>query len=233
MGYIKRNLLYVDDDPGARALIQAILTQAGYIVETAQDGFEALELIHKFAFDLVLLDIMMPKMSGYEFLKRLRGSEQTKAMPVIMLSHMDDEKTVKKCMDMGANDYLIKPPQRAILMNKLQTILGTRPRFAEISFHSEDHKAKGVVEMSCQILSVGETGLVLKSPVSFLELSQHKLKAPLLDHLGLVSSRLRVVQEQAEGNYFLIYFSYLGLSDAEVTRLRSWVIDEKFKRRSA
>jgi two-component system response regulator ResD len=99
-------ILVVDDDQNIRKLINLYLEQEGYEVITAQDGAEALNLINSEELDLVILDIMLPKLNGWEVCKKLRERSD---MPVIMLTAKGEKYDKIKGLDLGADDYVTKP----------------------------------------------------------------------------------------------------------------------------
>lgn len=231
MGFLKRNILFVDDDPATRIMLKAMLEQAGYLLVTAPDGFEALDLIHKHAFDLILLDIMMPQMSGYDFLKRARRTDVSRSVPVIMLSAKDDPQSIKKALELGAVDYIVKPPQRDILLKKIETILGSRPRFAEVPFRdTQSPEAQVEIVHKAHIVSIGESGLVIRSPLPIESLDEQKLHVPIFDEIGIQESKLHLVSciEEKPGS-FMIYLNYFGMTDQDVKTIREWVITRRLK----
>jgi sigma-B regulation protein RsbU (phosphoserine phosphatase) len=102
-------ILVVDDTPNNVTLLEDMLTTRGYEVATARDGVEALEKVASGAPDLVLLDIMMPRMNGYEVLEHLKADGRLRDLPVIMISALDEIESVIRCVELGAEDYLPKP----------------------------------------------------------------------------------------------------------------------------
>lgn len=102
-------LLVVDDDAANRDVLARRLMRQGYDVSTAENGRLALEMIRESAFDLVLLDIMMPEMDGFEVLKRLKSDDSLHQIPVIMISAMSETDSAVRCIELGAEDYLPKP----------------------------------------------------------------------------------------------------------------------------
>ena len=109
MEEIKKNILLVDDDPLVIRMYQNKLTKDGYAVKTASNGEEALIQVMKEKPDLILLDIMMPKMNGVETLKVLKGEEKTRDIPVIILTNLgDNPEDVEASKKLGALDYLVK-----------------------------------------------------------------------------------------------------------------------------
>ena len=102
-------ILVVDDDPDIRALANLALSQDGHVVIEASSGEEALAAIKASAPDLLLLDLVMPEQGGLEVLKILRSNPATAALPVVVLTGMDDEVTTRVGFELGATDYLTKP----------------------------------------------------------------------------------------------------------------------------
>jgi sigma-B regulation protein RsbU (phosphoserine phosphatase) len=106
----ERALLIVDDNEDNRYTLTRRLQREGYEnLTTATDGQKALELLGKQRFDLVLLDVMMPGLNGYEVLERMRADSQLRHIPVIMISAVDELDSVIRCIELGAEDYLAKP----------------------------------------------------------------------------------------------------------------------------
>ena len=103
-------VLIVDDNDDNRFTLSMRLESCGYSnVVTAENGREALEKMRAGPIDLVLLDIMMPEMNGYEVLEQLKASTELRDLPVIVISALDEMDSVIKCIELGAEDYLAKP----------------------------------------------------------------------------------------------------------------------------
>jgi DNA-binding response OmpR family regulator len=119
-------ILAADDDPDIRELVAFRLERSGYTVLQAADGEEALALALEHTPDLAVLDVMMPKMDGFEVVRRLRAEEATKRMPIIMLTARAQDSDVESGFDAGADDYLRKPFSPQELRARVQSILGRR-----------------------------------------------------------------------------------------------------------
>jgi DNA-binding response OmpR family regulator len=119
-------ILVVDDNEMNRDVLSRRLERQGYRVVTAEDGILALEAVQSGAFDLILLDIMMPRMNGYEVLETLKADPFHKAIPVIVISAMDDLESVVKCIELGADDYLFKPFNPVLLRARINACLSRR-----------------------------------------------------------------------------------------------------------
>lgn len=112
-------ILIVDDNASNRDLLGRQLSRAGHAVADADGGHAALARLEAEAFDLILLDMMMPDISGYEVLRRLKAQPATADIPVIMISALDDLDSVTRCLEAGAVDYLLKPFDPTLLRARI------------------------------------------------------------------------------------------------------------------
>jgi PleD family two-component response regulator len=116
-------ILVVDDSTTNVVLLEAILDEKGYRIETALNAKEAYAIIAQQSPDLILLDLLMPKISGFDFLTQIRSNESTKNTPVIVVSALTDEENVSKIMEMGAIDFIKKPIDLQYLVEKVESVL--------------------------------------------------------------------------------------------------------------
>jgi DNA-binding response OmpR family regulator len=119
-------VLVADDDPDILQLVAFRLERAGYDVVQATDGEQALQLATELHPDLAVLDVMMPKLTGYDVTRRIREAEATRDMPVILLTARVQEADVQQGFEAGADDYLKKPFSPQELRARVQAILGRR-----------------------------------------------------------------------------------------------------------
>ena len=119
----RQRILAVDDEEDARLLVSTCLEQAGFEVETAQDGQEALDKVKRFQPDLVLLDVMMPRMDGFETCQRLRAQPATASLPVIVLTAKSSAQYVKKAVSLKINGYIVKPFDSEALVDRIRQVL--------------------------------------------------------------------------------------------------------------
>jgi len=112
-------ILVVDDNAANRDVLERRLTREGHTVVPAATGAAALKLIGEREFDLVLLDLIMPEMSGFEVLRRLKATAETKDIPVIVISALDEIDSVVRCIEAGAEDYLSKPFNPTLLQARV------------------------------------------------------------------------------------------------------------------
>lgn len=119
----KSSLLVVDDNEMNRDLMALQFQRAGHGVMTAESGYQALEMIKQHHFDLILLDVMMPGMSGLEVLATIRLHHSLINLPVIMVTADDLEQNIVKALELGANDYIVKPLSIPIALARINTQL--------------------------------------------------------------------------------------------------------------
>jgi two-component system alkaline phosphatase synthesis response regulator PhoP len=119
-------ILVADDEEDVRDLVSYRLTRSGYHVIGAGDGEEALRLASEHAPDLMVLDVMMPRLDGYELTRRVRAEESLRSIPVILLTARSQESDVGRGFEVGADDYLKKPFNPDELVARVRAVLGRR-----------------------------------------------------------------------------------------------------------
>src|SRR5215475_16218887 len=136
-------LLVVDDDEYNRDLLCGRLACKGYGATTAASGQEALALIQQQAFDLVLLDIMMPELDGTAVLKIIRETFTATQLPVIMVSAKDESEDIVGALSLGANDYVTKPIDFPVVFARIHTQLSRKQ--AEEALREESREMLGIM----------------------------------------------------------------------------------------
>jgi DNA-binding response OmpR family regulator len=121
-----KKILVVDDEPDVASLLTLLLKSQGYNVIAAGDGQEALELARKQSPDLILLDIMLPRMDGYKVARMLKFDENFSHIPIIMLTAKIQEKDKETGLEMGANAYVTKPFDTEQLLKKIKDTLAEK-----------------------------------------------------------------------------------------------------------
>jgi len=176
-----RRVLVVDDDDDIRLLLEELLRGAGYAVETAQDGRAALRTFHAHPCDLIILDLSMPELDGFETLERVRDISD---VPVILLTARTGEIDKVRGFRAGADDYVVKPFGRQELLARIEALLRRAP---EPTHH--EHYDDGVISIDYERRLVICRGL----PVQLTPLEFRLLDA-LVRHAGRVLSADQLVE---------------------------------------
>ena len=124
---MSRKILVADDEPNIVISIEYLMKREGYTVLVARDGQEALDMIARDRPDLVLLDVMMPKKSGFEVCQAVRASEELQSTKILMLTAKGRDTDVAKGLALGADAYMTKPFSTRELVQKVAEMLGAQP----------------------------------------------------------------------------------------------------------
>jgi two-component system, OmpR family, response regulator MprA len=119
-----KTILIVEDDVSVRTLLKKSLGAKGYTVHTCADGLEGLTELERSRPDLILVDIMMPRLDGVTFVRAIKGNHSTKPIPVIFLTAKNDPKSMIEGINIGAKYYITKPFQLDELLSKVAKALG-------------------------------------------------------------------------------------------------------------
>lgn len=176
------HILVVDDDRNTRLLLRAVLEAENYTVTAASNGEEALEVMDREHVDLVVLDIMMPKMSGYEFTKALRGAGNN--LPILMISARQLPEDKHKGFLVGTDDYMTKPIDQEEMLLRIKALL----RRAKIA--SERRILVGDVVLDYDALTVSRGGEVQELPQK-----EFLLLYKLLSYPGKIFTRIQLMDE--------------------------------------
>jgi signal transduction histidine kinase len=152
------HLLVVDDNEMNRDVLSRRLRREGYSVETAEDGYQAMEMIKKKRFDLIVLDIMMPGLSGFDMLPMIRAIQPITDLPVIMATAKDQSEDIVEGLRLGANDYVVKPIDLPVLLARIRLHL----------------KMKQLAQLKDEFLRIASHDL--KNPLSTVMMAAHIIK---------------------------------------------------------
>jgi two-component system, OmpR family, response regulator MprA len=119
-----QTILILEDDPSVRTLLEKSLTARGYVVRSAEDGLAGLTALEGWTPDLLIVDVMMPRLDGMTFVRAIKGRNDTKPIPVIFLTAKNDPKSMIAGINLGARYYITKPFVVEELISKIQKALG-------------------------------------------------------------------------------------------------------------
>jgi DNA-binding response OmpR family regulator len=119
-------VLIADDNPQGAELLDAYLSDSGYELKTAFDGEQTMQLVKSWQPDLILLDVMMPRLSGFEVCKRLRADPATADILVLMITALDQPSDIERAVEAGTDEFLSKPINKSELVLRVRLLLRTR-----------------------------------------------------------------------------------------------------------
>jgi PleD family two-component response regulator len=125
-------ILIADDNPQGVELLEAYLADADYELAVATDGEETLAKVSTFKPDLILLDVMMPKISGFEVCKRLRQNPATRGIAILMVTALDQHSDIDRAVEAGTDDFLSKPIHKTELLLRVRSLLKSRHNQKEL-----------------------------------------------------------------------------------------------------
>lgn len=177
-----KKILIIEDDLRIRRILQLELEHEGYLVNLAKDGKEGLEKFKLMRYDLILLDLMLPEVSGEEVCKKLRKNSD---IPIIVLTAKEDIKSKVELLDMGADDYITKPFNIEELFARMRVALRNKKNYQEI----------GKLKYEDLVLDITRKELVINEEKISLTKTEYRLLELFILNKELIVSRERIITE--------------------------------------
>jgi two-component system, sensor histidine kinase and response regulator len=208
-------VLIVDDNMNNIQVLASMMTNNGFSVEFATNGSSALKWIEDENFDLVLLDIMMPQMDGYEVCERIRKMEKSKDLPIIFLTAKTDKESIVKGFKKGGSDYLTKPFDQNELLARVNIQLElkrSRDKLSAINIWLEEMVAQRTKELNSALEEVTQLNKKLiqldEVKSEFLKMISHEIRTPLNGILGFTD----IIKNTNEAEPLMEYINLLEQS---------------------
>ena len=180
---MKKHILYVEDEPAIRQMIRFALEREGYKVTEAETAFAAREAVANQLPDLMVIDWMLPDLSGPELIKRFRKDEVTQSIPILMLTARAEEEDMIQGLEGGADDYLTKPISLKTLSARVKALLR----------RSEGHSERKLVQIGKLHLNRDAHQLTIEGQTVHLGITEYKLLEFFMQHVGRVYSRSQLL----------------------------------------
>lgn len=179
-------ILIVDDNPKNIQLLGNILSELDYEIEYAQDGLEAVETVALDDFDLILMDVMMPEMDGYEACKEIKKNKDKKDIPLIFITAKTDVESITHGFEIGGVDYISKPFNAAELLSRVETHILLKKSKDKLKNMNKVLESK-VKQRTKELQKANENlGVLDNAKTEFLRIISHEIRTPLNGILGLV-----------------------------------------------
>jgi signal transduction histidine kinase len=200
----RARILVVDDELVNRVLLTTNLEESGYLVETAKDGQQALDILSAQQFDVVLLDLIMPRMDGYQVLAKMKSDAALRRIPVIVISSMDEMDSVVHCIEMGATDYLTKPFNPVLLHARLNASLASlqeermailRQLVAQVTAAQEEERQRIARELHDGVgPALASLNIRLRTVCKVMEHDQHPACEEIQELAELTQTNIRDIR---------------------------------------
>ena len=196
---MKEMILVVEDNPDMTAALKLALEMEGYQVLTAANGLEALQILERMTPDLILADIMMPRMDGYELYQTTHQEERWLSIPFIFLTAKTDKKDIRLGKEMGADDYLVKPVEKedltAAVRGKLKRVTELKAAAEAAHERPEGLAPKGILKTGDLIIDLDRHVVTIKGEPVHLTPTEFELLTCLANNLDFVVSCQELVKQ--------------------------------------
>jgi two-component system phosphate regulon response regulator PhoB len=186
----RETILVVEDDENIQQLVGYNLAKSGFLVLHAENGEQALVQVKREKPDLVILDIMLPGLTGLEICKILRKDQQTKLLPIIMLTAKGEENDVARGLDLGADDYITKPFSPKILISRIKAALRRRE---ELTGEESDSSKNSTITIHDIVIDPKRYEVVVAGEPVTLTVTEYSILDLLARHPGWVFSRQQII----------------------------------------
>ncbi len=239
----KYKVLVVDDDENAGRLAETHLKKAGYEAVYAPDGETAIKESLASGPDAILLDLRMPGIDGFEVCSRLKAEDQTKDIPIIILSSQRERNQVLKALEQGADDFIVKPLDAQVMLHKLKSILPQQTVFEEeegrVEFRENrefvrlSEVAEATIEVPLEIVDISEGGMALVSesrlPVGKILLLNSPLLKEVLE-MEDIPIRISYSVDQESDHPNRLGAEFVGLPESARKRIRQYIFKKQTER---
>ena len=202
----KSKILVVEDEQDIRDLLVFNLQKNDFNVQAADNGEKALSLIRSNNFDLILLDLMIPGISGFDLTRILKNDDETSEVPIIMLTAKGEEDDIVKGLEIGAQDYITKPFSPKVVIARINKVIQNK---------NKSLKRKGIIEFSDLSINIKSREVIVEGKSINLTFTEFEILRLLTSHSNWVHTRLEIINKIRGDNYIVtdrtIDFQIVGL----------------------
>ncbi|MCB0357585.1 MAG: response regulator [Bdellovibrionales bacterium] len=221
-------ILVVDDSPKVVKIVQSLLVLEGYDVVSAPDSFSAKDLLDKYRFDLVLLDVNLPFKDGFSTLKSWREIPRLKFLPVVLLTGRNSRRDIEKAASLDVTTYILKPIEPRSFLDKMTNLLkGKSSTNRDVTFNENDERTVGVSKCryECRVLRISEIGVDVILPTFVKDGVKIEISAPIFSEIDVqLPITFTVVSCIPINNGFKTRLAYTDLSFEETETIRCWLL---------
>jgi DNA-binding response OmpR family regulator len=228
-------LLIVDDEQTVLKFVKTILTRANYDAVTCSSATEALQLLSEEPFDCIITDVVMPVTNGYELVKAIRNSQYFGDIPILMLTRKRDRQDVKQAVDVGVTDYVLKPIDEQLLLDKVELCLtkGGGKRYTYDCTVNSVH-AKAELKYACSIAAISESHITAFTALPVPDEATIEIQGQLFDEIGIQAPLIKLIACKPSDRADFAYqskFTFMGVPEVDLKKIRAWLHREEIRLR--
>jgi len=228
-------ILVVDDDPDILKMAESILVSAGHTVFVAEDALRAIDWLNNITFDLLLSDANMPQYSGFDLINTVRNNPKYKDLAIAMLTGLRERKDVERALKMGVDDYIVKPLDPMLFIQKINSLFEKRPaqKYAEV--HLSPSQGKASMKRHITVESISELGIMIttEDPVRIGQILE--LTAEIFKTIDIQVPPLKVQRTEIDSRTGLYrsQLIFVGAREAMLQKIRRWLYSHGANKLSA
>lgn len=218
-------ILIVDDDPDILRLTEQLLSHQGHITFTALDAWKATDLLNEIQFDLLISDAKMPHVSGFDLIQTIRKDSKFKSLAIAMLTGLRDKKDIQRAIEVGVDDYIVKPIDPLILLEKISALFERKPphNHPQAQLKHNPQLSQCQIFLDVQLISVSELGAVIETPFALESGQTIELTSLFFDHLKAATPPLKVLNSEKTATGYHSQLLFLGAQEGLLQKIRAWI----------
>lgn len=221
---IGSKVLVIDDEVAILRLLKTLLGRANYEVTTAESAREALKLLEERSFDCILTDAVMPQLSGYDFVKEVRSQPRHRELPILMLTCKRNRQDVKRAVEVGVTDYILKPIDENLLLEKLESSL-KKGGAAIAAYEQSDQffEAEAEISVGCHVVSLTERGLTVQLPFEITQDLPFHLRSRIFQEIGISEPQLKLESCEQSEEGWEARLALVNVAESDLQKIRAWL----------
>jgi DNA-binding response OmpR family regulator len=230
-------VLVVDDDPDILRVVEKVLKMNNHDVFTANDAMKAMDLLNASVYDLLITDANMPRFSGFELARTVKNNKRFQRMAICMLTGLREKKDLEKAIRAGVDDYIVKPIDPMLLLQKIDAIFRKMPPAERAEYNIPENSSYGAAQVTSpvRITQLNELGLVIRTSIEMHEGLQLQIACELFKKMEFKTPPpMKVIscRKLLEFDYE-VRVAFVGVTDTFHQRVRAWIQAQTQKRKGA
>lgn len=217
------NILLIDDDSDILKFGSVVLKSQGHETYLAENADQAMDHIKNQLIHLVLCDVNMPHISGFDLLNHIRSQPKYRHLPIALLTGRRGKDDVKKAIELGVSDYIVKPINPELLSQKVDSLLNKKPLTPNIFEFDEKFIPHADVRLDMRVLSISDQELWLESDVDIKEGRTFELSTSIFSQMGIEAVTLESVKSEQHENKYIVKAALSETDEVTLRRISAWV----------